>query len=114
MFSGPSTATPEGRLRSADVAGPPLPVCPAVPVPATVVIIPLLTSRTFCEVGSAMNTFPEASTAIAVGDDSCALVGDPPSPQFPVEGEQGVPLPANVLMFPALTSRTTWLLVSAM
>jgi hypothetical protein len=57
-------ATLQGEFNEADVAGPPSPEKPAVPLPATVTITPLAdTFRTRLLLVSAMKRFPEASTA---------------------------------------------------
>ena len=47
MYSVPSgaTATPWGLESMAEVAGPPSPLNPGVPVPATVVMMPLASTR---------------------------------------------------------------------
>src|SRR4029079_2842011 len=59
-----STATPAGKLSIALVAGPPSPLNPAVPVPATVVTTPLAsTLRTGWAPASAICTAPSLSTA---------------------------------------------------
>src|SRR6266545_2152221 len=83
----PSTATPpQGRLqfprvRAALVAGPPSPEYSGLPLPATVVMIPLgeiLRMRLLRE--SAMNRLPAPSTAGPTGEDSCAPMAGLPSP----------------------------------
>ena len=62
-----STATPSGQLSSALVAGPPSPEKPPFPLPATVVMTPVVwfTSRTRLFKASAMKRSPAASTATA-------------------------------------------------
>jgi hypothetical protein len=79
------------------VAGPPLPVSPQMPVPATVVMMPVAaeTLRTAQLLVSAMNRLPERSTAIPVGKSSLALLAGPWSPVYPV-----APVPAIVVMMP--------------
>lgn len=62
-----STATPKGSAREALVAGPPLPINPGVPLPATVVITPVaavkaVTIRMRLLSRSAMKTFSEESS----------------------------------------------------
>ena len=64
-----STATPDGDLNNAFVAGPPSPLKPSAPVPATVVItpVPAATRRMRWLDLSAMNRFPLASSATPLG-----------------------------------------------
>src|SRR4051812_37171948 len=94
-FPSESTATAQGLNSSALVAGPPSPKNPAVPLPATVVMIPLApTFRTLLLPGSAIYKFPLASTATLCGNDSPALVAAPLSPEYP-----GKPLPATVVIY---------------
>src|ERR1700683_507561 len=81
IFPEASTATPEGLFNDAEVAGPPSPDKPAVPLPATVVMIPLAeTFRIRLLPESAMKRFPEASTATSAGPND-AEVASPPSPR---------------------------------
>src|ERR1022692_977423 len=104
-----STATPYGTLSCASVAGPPSPLNPAVPVPATVVIIPPAdTFRIRWLPASAMNRLPAASTNTPAGLDIWAAMARPPSPLNPA-----VPVPATVVIIPpADTFRIRELLVS--
>ena len=90
-----STATPTGPANPALVAGPPSPEEVADPLPATVVMIPVVafTFRTLLLAASPMYRFPAASNAIAPGLSNSALVAAPPSPEKPE-----VPLPATVVM----------------
>ncbi len=94
-----------GWLNSALVAGPPSPEDPAVPLPATVVMMPLLSIlriRLFRE--SAIYTLPAPSRATPIGRFRLAEVAGPPSPENPA-----VPVPAMVEMIPAeLTLRMRW------
>ena len=84
---------------------------PAVPVPATVVIVPSdPTLRTLWLNVSAMSKPLAWSTAMANGKASFAPVADPPSPLKPAE-----PSPATVEITPAVdTFRMRLLSVSAM
>ena len=92
-----STATPKGLFKRAPVAGPKSPLKPAVPVPAIVVMMPLVaTLRTTLESRSAMKTLPAASMAMPMGKFSCARVAGPPSPELPAR-----PLPAKRVRTPA-------------
>ena len=77
-----STATLFGAAISAAVAGPPSPVLPNWPSPATVVMTPVraFTSRMTLLVLSAMKTSPLPSTATPVGLVNAALIAGPPSP----------------------------------
>ena len=119
MSSDASTETPVGKLRNAAVAGPMSPQAglgapgsaQAVGgVPATVLIVPgctvtapitngcapVLTTRMAELSVSAMKIFPEASLTTPCGLLSSALVGAPPSPEYPA-----VPsVPATVSMVP--------------
>ena len=98
-FPEVSKATPVGLFNSAEVAGPPSPEKPPVykpeiPLPATVVTIPLVdTFRIRLPPASATKRFPEASTATPSGIINAEVAG-PPSPA-PVGA---TPLPANVTM----------------
>ena len=98
-------------MSCAAVAGLPSPLKMAVPVPATVVIVPpALTLRMRWLLVSAMKRLPEPSTATPWGPLSCAADAGPLSPPKPW------PLvPATVVIVPsASTLRMRWLLVSAM
>src|SRR5438552_1157649 len=69
-FPAPSTATPVGKHSRAEVAGPPSPLKPKLPFPATVVIVPSgVTSRIRWLKVSAMKRFPAPSTATPVGPE---------------------------------------------
>ena len=93
----PSTATLSG-YSCALVAGPPSPERPSVPLPATVVMVPLAETRRIRRLPrSARNRLPEPSTARPVDSVSisCAFVAGPSSPEKPA-----VPVPATVVMIP--------------
>src|SRR6266705_3023330 len=106
-----STATPLGSFNDAEVAGPPSPLNPSLPLPAIVVIVPAVsTLRIRRFPASAMYTLPAGSTATPLGSYNEAEVAGPPSPSNPC-----LPLPAMVLMIPAvLTLRIRLLPSSAM
>src|SRR5262245_16369875 len=101
-----STATPAGPESCAEVAGPPSPLKPNCPLPATVLINPFgVTLRTRWLAASEMNRSPNVSTATPAGPESCAEAAGPPSPLKP-----NCPLPATVLINPfGVTLRTRWL-----
>src|SRR5947209_5059778 len=111
----PSTASPVGALRSADVAGPSLQLGAAehaVPLPATVDTVDPLSSRISLSAVSPMYRSPPASSARPVGPLSCADVAGP-SWQFGAV-VHCVPLPATTEIAPAgVISRTTLAAVSA-
>src|SRR5437764_638988 len=93
-----STATSLGILNSAEVAGPPSPLNPSLPLPAIVVMVPAVsTLRIRRFPASAMYTLPAGSTATPLGSYNEAEVAGPPSPLNPC-----LPLPAMVLMIPAV------------
>ena len=95
--SGPN-ATSYGVLSRAEVAGPPSPLLPAVPVPATVEMVPPgVTWRILLLPESAMNRLPAASNASRTGALSRADVAGPPSPVQP-----DVPVPAMVTTVPSV------------
>src|SRR5258706_374085 len=96
-----STSTASGKHNSALVAGPPSPEKPACPLPATVLIVPLVsTLRIRWSPESAMYRLRPASTATPHGTPNRALVAGPPSP-FPKRSRrQQVPPPATVLIIP--------------
>ena len=88
-FPYESTAIPVGPLSVAEVAGPPSPVYPAVPVPATVVMLPSrVTFRTMLFPVSAIYKAPEESTArpcgLFNGCDVAIPVGEVGMPSSPV------------------------------
>ena len=111
MFPLPSSAMPMGRANCAWSAGPPSPPKLSSPVPATVVMVPLVSSRRMRELRvSAMNRLPALSTATPKGEANCAWTAGPPSPPKPRS-----PVPATVVMVPEeSTRRIRWLEVSAM
>src|SRR5438309_5839044 len=96
-----SSATAVGLLRLALVAAPPSPAKVGLPLPATVVMIPVAaaTLRIRWLEWSAMYRLPPASTATPAGPLTLALVAAPPSPAKPKE-----PLPATVVMIPDAAS----------
>ena len=99
------TATLAGASSWASVAGPPSPLSPGVPVPATRVITPAgETFRTTLFLVSAIRNPPSAVSATLAGRWSWASVAGPPSPLSP-----GVPVPATRVITPAGdTFRITW------
>ena len=111
-FPLPSNTTPPHGDTLALVAGPPSPLYPYPPLPASVVMMPVpaATRRTRRPIESAMITFPLGSTASATGYCRLALVAAPPSPL-----DADTPLPANVVMTPVTPStlRTRLLSLSA-
>ncbi len=73
------------------VAGPPSPVSPHAPVPATVwTNPPVVTLRITQAKGSATKNPPPGGARSALGYPNCALVAGPPSPVVPL-----VPVPAT-------------------
>src|SRR5215831_17463490 len=109
-----SVAQRIGMENPAAVAGPPSPTVPAVeptcvlpnPLPATVEITPFsetLRIRKF-EL-SLMYTLPETSVHTPVGWLICACTAGPPSPLNPA-----LPVPANVVITPFLSTLRTRLL----
>ena len=95
-----STARPLGELSRAAVGTPPSPLKPAVPVPATVVIVPSAsTLRTRWLLASAMYRLPLLSNTMSWGLSICAIVAGPPSPLKPAL--PGVP--ATVVITPAVS-----------
>src|SRR5216684_2756434 len=103
MYTSPAplTVTPAGPFSSADVAGPPSPVWPLVPValPAKVEMIPdeATTFWTRLLPVSAMYRSPPALSVTPAGDFSSAAVAAPPSPEDP---ELPDALPATVEIVP--------------
>ena len=75
-----STATHVGVM-PALVAGPPSPRASGLPLPATVVMIPLVSTLRMCVALSAKYRFPARSTVRPCGSASFALVAGPPSPE---------------------------------
>ena len=99
----PSTATPAGKNSRAAVAGPPSPLKPLLPVPATVVMTPAVsTLRIRWFHVSAMKRLPAPSTATSAGKNSRAAVAGLPSPLNP-----WLPKPATVVMTPAESTLRT-------
>src|SRR5437764_334599 len=96
MLLDPSTVTVLGTFIVAKVAAAPSPVVDAVPVPATVVMIPdVSTLRILLLPLSAMYPLPKLSKATSQGALKVADVAAPVSPVEPV-----VPVPAQVVMTP--------------
>jgi hypothetical protein len=97
-----SNATAFGEFNAAMVAGPLSPVDPTSPVPAYVVMMPVvaLTMRIRLFMVSAMNTLPALSTATPCEPYKVALLAGPPSPLAPFL----FPLPANVVIVPVANS----------
>jgi hypothetical protein len=90
------TARLKALFSSARVAGPPSPEKPAVPLPATVVMIPLEeTFRIRWLPTSAIRKPPSGVGATANGMFSSADVAGPPSPLKP-----WTPVPATVVIVP--------------
>ncbi len=86
-----SKAIADGEVSVAAVAGPLSPPLPVWPVPAKLLITPLVpTTRTRLSAGSAMYRLPAASTARDEGEDMAADLAGPPSPLEP-----SAPLPAT-------------------
>src|SRR5580692_8446185 len=97
-----STATQHGKYNDAEVAGPPSPENPRLPLPATVVMIPVIadTLRMRLLLVSAIKRLPEASTATLAGLFNNAEVAGPPSPEKLPLFTPSAPLPATVVMTP--------------
>lgn len=108
-FPASSTVTSAGKLSWADVAGPPSPAYPAVPLPATVVMTPSGSIlRTRWEPYSTMYRFLPPSTAMQKGE-AMAVAGLPSSVCPPL------PLPAMVVKTPLVsTLLMQWRAYSAM
>ena len=104
-----SATTLCGSCRLAAVAGPPSPLKPDTPFPATVVIVPSADTFLIRSLSiSAIRKPPSAVGATANGMDSRASIAGPPSPANP-----STPLPATVVIVPdGETLLTRWLLVS--
>ena len=102
----PSTATPVGVLKLALVAGPPSPLKPLTPFPATVVMTPVSAATRLMRplAQSAMSTLPPPSTATPRGYDKLALVAGSLSPLKPPYGPPK-PFPATVVMTPVAIVR---------
>src|SRR5579872_3497383 len=119
MFPALSTATPMGKFKLAEVAGPPSPqafvlAAHGVPFPAIRLIMPLVesTSRISLSPLSAMKRLPLASKATPCGTVNSAEFAGRPSPQLggAEQGWPGVPAKVNNA---SVRNRTTWLEVSA-
>src|SRR5215471_1855285 len=92
-----SNANPNGPLMLAEVAGPPSPVDPALPLPATVAMIPSGEIRRMRRLPESQTyRFPFGSSARLPGPLSDAFSAGPPSPENP-----GMPVPATVLTVPS-------------
>ena len=92
-------ATPVGPFKLALVARPPSPENPCVPSPATVLMVPeVSTLRMRLSLESAMKRLPEESTATPKGKFNLALVAGPPSPAnpFPPPPGHGADVPRGV------------------
>jgi hypothetical protein len=101
-----NAATRAGALSAALVAAPPSPPNAAVPVPATVAMIPLADTRRMRLLPvSAIRNPPPGSAATPPGWLSCASWAPSPSPPKPAD-----PLPATVAMTPAADTRRMRLL----
>ena len=99
----PSTATPLGKAKPALVAGAPSPLKPEMPLPATVVMMPeVSTLRMRLLFRSAMKRLPAPSTATPVGKAKLALVAGPPSPLNPE-----MPMPATTVNCPEVSTLKT-------
>src|SRR5438105_13617107 len=119
MIPAGSTHTPSGALRLAAIAGPPSPAYAAVPLPATVVMIPgvpvgtpggrAATLRIRWFPVSAMYRLPAPSAAAPCGNESCAVVAGPPSPLYaaPPAPAKKVTVPAGVSLRIRLDWRST-------
>src|SRR5689334_4895088 len=106
--AGSSVRSP-GRLTVATRSYPPSPEYDAVPVPRMVETLPPATLRTQFAVVSAMNTFPDESTARPPGWFSDTAVADP----LRLHAVDAPPPATDATVVP-LTSRTQLALVSAM
>ena len=105
-----STTASIGLLRVAAVAGPPSPVYPVVPVPATVLMIPdVFTFLTQLKLWSTIYRLPVLSSARPYTVPIVAAVAGPPSPVY-----ENTPVPAIVVIKPdGSTLRTRFPLASA-
>ena len=80
------------------MADPPSPENPARPFPATVEMIPLVsTIRIRLLPASAIYNLPDLSTTMLIGRFSLALVAKPKSPEYPE-----IPFPATVVITPLI------------
>src|SRR5262249_46056800 len=110
-----ATTARRGWFSWAAVAGPPSPLVPATPVPATVTMVPFTpTARIRWSPVSATYTDPSDAPATPVGAESLAATAGPPSPHAARGLAHGDPVPAIVVIVPlGATRRTLWLPVSA-
>src|ERR1700687_1916130 len=92
----PDTRLGIARLKLALVAGPPSPLKPGVPLPATAVMIPVVASTRQIRLASvsAMDKLPEVSSPTTVGQYNLASVAGPPPPHR----SPSIPPPATVVM----------------
>ncbi len=96
MFSVASTYMPVGLFSNADVAAPPSPAYPDIPVPATVVIIPLVRFTFLTQLlPASLKNKLLPTTKTLLGLFKAAAVAKPPSPLYPA-----APVPARVLILP--------------
>jgi len=100
MLPEESIATSATLLTWALMAGPLSPLKPAVPFPATVMMIPLAILRMRLLLASAMYRLPMESKAIPSGKFNWAKLAGPLSPLKPA-----VPVPATVVITPLVTLR---------
>src|ERR1039458_10792773 len=95
-FPDPSTRTPFGWFKDAEIAGPGIPAKLAIPLPAKVEMMPLAdTFRIRWFSVSAMKRFPAESAQTPVAEFNDAKFAGPPSP-----AKRKEPLPATVEMMP--------------
>ena len=102
-FPSASRAMSRGRLSRALVAEPPLPVFPAVPVPAMVLMTPVvgLIDRTTWQASDDTKTMPVVSTATPNGPCMLTEVACPPL----VLSQPVSIVPAKRVMIPPATRR---------
>src|SRR5947208_7710504 len=103
-----ATETLLGESRSACLAEIPSPKLPALPVPATVVIVPPETILTRLSPESVITKAPFASGATPFGAFNRAEVAAPPSPHAAVGVAHATPVPATVEITPALETFRTF------
>ena len=74
----PSTATPNGKIKAALVPGPPSPLKPRTPFPATIAMSPVeaFSSHTRWSSVAAINMLPRLSTATPLGAFRLVAVGE--------------------------------------
>src|SRR5262249_27669828 len=98
----PSRATSVGPANCADVAGPPSPLKPTTPLPATLVMMPdgeITRIRWLTE--SATYRFPPELRAMPSGPHNCAERAGPPSPFGAPGVRQSGDTPAIVWISPS-------------